>query len=105
MPIALPPAIEVPHGPIVDALMDRGFQVFAIHPKQLDRFRDRFSPAGAKDDGRDAVRTDPDCLRNLKPVETEVVQLREWSRMSDELGNYIRNYAELFFKNLTLFLF
>ena len=47
-------AIEVPHGPIVDALMDRGFQVFAIHPKQLDRFRDRFSPAGAKDDRRDA---------------------------------------------------
>jgi len=34
-------------------------------PKQLDRFRDRHSPAGAKDDGRDAfvladsLRTDP----------------------------------------------
>ena len=47
-------AIEVPHGPVVDALLDRGFAVYAINPKQLDRFRDRFSPAGAKDDSRDA---------------------------------------------------
>lgn len=48
-------AIETPHGPIVEALMDRGVAVFAINPKQLDRFRDRFSPAGAKDDRRDAL--------------------------------------------------
>ena len=36
-------AIEVPHGPVVDALIDRGFVVYAINPKQLDRLRDRFS--------------------------------------------------------------
>ena len=31
--------------------MERGFAVqSAINPKQLDRFRDRISPAGAKDD-------------------------------------------------------
>ena len=47
-------AIEVPHGPVVESLMERGFRVHAINPKQLDRFRDRFSPAGAKDDSRDA---------------------------------------------------
>jgi len=47
-------AIEVPHGPVVDALIDRGFVVYAINPKQLDRLRDRFSVAGAKDDRRDA---------------------------------------------------
>jgi predicted NBD/HSP70 family sugar kinase len=46
-------AIEVPHGPVVDALLDRGFAVHAINPKQLDRLRDRFSVAGAKDDRRD----------------------------------------------------
>jgi enolase len=34
--------------------LERGFQVYAINPKQLDRFRDRFSVAGAKDDRRDA---------------------------------------------------
>lgn len=41
-------AIEVPHGPIVEGLMERGSPVHSINPKQLDRFRDRFSPAGAK---------------------------------------------------------
>ena len=40
-------AIEVPHGPVVETLLDRGFKVYAINPRQLDRFRDRFSPAGA----------------------------------------------------------
>ena len=58
-------AIEVPHGPVVDALLDRGFAVHAINTKLLDRLRDRFSVAGAKDDRRDArvaaagLRTDP----------------------------------------------
>jgi len=47
-------ALETPRGPIVDACLARGCQVFAINPKQLDRFRDRFSVAGAKDDARDA---------------------------------------------------
>jgi hypothetical protein len=46
--------IEVPHGPVVDTLVDRGFVVHAINPKQLDRLRDRFSVAGAKDDRLDA---------------------------------------------------
>src|SRR3954454_11517640 len=40
-------AIEVPHGPGVDALLDRGFAVYAINPKQLERLRDRISVAGA----------------------------------------------------------
>jgi hypothetical protein len=51
-------AIKTPHGPIVEALMDRGITVFAInpkYPKQLHRFRDRFSAAGTKDDRRDAL--------------------------------------------------
>ena len=29
---ALAVAIEVPHGPVVDALLDRGFVVYAINP-------------------------------------------------------------------------
>lgn len=32
-------AIEVPRGAIVEGLLERGFHVFAINPKQLDRFR------------------------------------------------------------------
>jgi|TARA_B100001964_G_scaffold191548_1_gene213954 transposase len=84
-------AIEVPHGPVVESLMERGLKVHAINPKQLDRFRDRFSPAGAKDDSRDAqvlgdaLRTDPHCLRRLVPLDPVVIELREWSRITEEL--------------------
>ena len=85
---AIAVAIEVPHGPIVEALLERGFRVYAINPKQLDRFRDRFTVAGAKDDRRDAhvlgdsLRTDRHCFRQLS---AEVIELREWSRMSEDL--------------------
>ncbi len=84
-------AIETPRGPVVESLMERGFAVHAINPKQLDRFRDRLSPAGAKDDRRDArvlaaaLRTDPHCLRRLEPTDPAIVELREWSRISEEL--------------------
>ena len=65
-------AIEVPRGAIVEGLLDRGCHVFAINPKQLDRFRDRHSVAGAKDDRRDAfvladsLRTDQPSFRRLR---------------------------------------
>ena len=68
-PQAVGIAIETPHGPVVEAMMERGFAVHSINPRQLDRFRDRFSPAGAKDDSRDArvladaLRTDPHAFR------------------------------------------
>ena len=84
-------AIETPRGPVVESLMEHGFAVHSINPKQLDRFRDRFSPAGAKDDRRDArvlaaaLRTDPHCLRRLEPTDPAIVELREWSRLSEEL--------------------
>src|SRR6201993_4843167 len=90
-PPAIAVAIEVPHGPVVEALLERGFQVHAINPKQLDRFRDRFTVAGAKDDRRDAhvladsLRTDRHCFRQLSNDEPVIVQLREWSRMADDL--------------------
>ena len=63
--------IEVPHGPVVETLIDRGFVGHAINPKQLDRLRDRHSVAGAKDDRRDAyvvgdgVRTDRRLFRRV----------------------------------------
>jgi transposase len=83
--------IEVPHGPVVETLMERGFGVYSINPKQLDRFRDRFTVAGAKDDRRDAraladsLRTDGRAYRRLVPDDPVVVELREWSRMGVEL--------------------
>src|ERR687894_1174772 len=84
-------AIEGPHGPVVDALLARGFAVRAINPKQLDRLRDRFSVAGAKDDRRDArvaaagLRTDPHLFRPVQAGDPAVVELREWSRLAEEL--------------------
>ena len=90
-PQAIGAAIEVPHGPVVETLMGRGFAVHAINPKQLDRFRDRFSPAGAKDDRRDArtlgdaLRTDRHAFRRLDAAAPEIVELREWSRIASDL--------------------
>ena len=85
-------AIEVPHGPVVETLIERGFTVYAINPKQMDRFRDRFTLAGAKDDSRDAesmasaLRTDPRCFRPLAAMDPIVIELREWSRITEDLG-------------------
>jgi transposase len=84
-------AIETPRGPVVDGFLERGFQVYAMNPKQLDRFRDRFTVAGAKDDGRDAhvlgdaLRTDRHVLRRLALDDPLVIELREWSRMVEDL--------------------
>ena len=91
-PVQIRIAIEVPHGPVVETLIERGFMVHAINPKQMDRFRDRFSPAGAKDDSRDAevmgsgLRTDPHCFRLLALADPVVIELREWSRIAEDLG-------------------
>ena len=90
-PHAIGVAIEVPHGPVVETMMERGFTVHSVNPKQLDRFRDRWSPAGAKDDRRDAwtladaLRTDDQAFRRLDPAAPEIVELREWSRIAGDL--------------------
>jgi transposase len=85
-------AIEIPHGPVVETLIERGFAVHAINPKQMDRFRDRFTLAGAKDDSRDAevmasaLRTDARCFRRLAAADPIVIELREHSRIAEDLG-------------------
>src|SRR6185436_4133765 len=106
-------AIEVPHGPVVDAVLDRGFAVYAINPKQLDRLRDRISVAGAKDDRRDArvaaagLRTDPHLFRRVLAGDPSVIELREWSRLAEEvqqervrLGNRVRQQLWRYYPQL-----
>ncbi len=84
-------AIEVPRGALVDALLERGFPVWAINPKQLDRFRDRHTAAGAKDDRRDALvladslRTDPAAFRRVAVDDPVIIQLREWARVEEDV--------------------
>ena len=71
------PLLELP--PLLKTLLERGFKVHAINPKQMDRFRDRFTMAGAKDDSRDAevmassLRTDPRCFRPLAVADPTVI--------------------------------
>ena len=83
-------AIEVPHGPVVEALMEHGFVVHSLNPRQLNRFRNRFSPVGAKNGRRgarvltDALRTDRRFFRRLYPFEPEAVELRESTRIADD---------------------
>jgi transposase len=90
-PATIAVAIEVPHGSVVETLLERGYAVFSINPKQLDRFRDRFTVAGSKDDSRDAMvladslRTDGQLFRRLAMQPAILIELREWSRMHDEL--------------------
>jgi transposase len=84
-------AIETPRGAIVEVLVERGFHVFAVNPKQLDRFRDRHTVAGAKDDRRDAfvladsLRTDQPCFRRVVVDDPLIIQIRELSRIDEDL--------------------
>lgn len=106
-------AIETTRGAVVEGLLDRDFEVFSLNPKQLDRFRDRHTVAGAKDDRRDAyvladsLRTDLKLFRRLVVDEPAVVQLRELVRsdedlMRDEnrLANRIREHLLRYFPQM-----
>jgi hypothetical protein len=103
-------AIETPRGPVVDAFLDRGIAVYALNPKQLDRFRDRHSIAGAKDDRRDAfvlatsLVTDESCFREARIQDGRLVELRELVRLHEDLaaervalGNRLRDQLLRYF--------
>lgn len=63
--------IETDRGPWVAALVAAGYQVFAINPRQVARYRERHGTSGAKSDAGDAhtladmVRTDSHQLRQV----------------------------------------
>lgn len=92
-------AIELNRGAVVEGLLEHGFAVFGVNPKQVDRFRDRHTPAGAKDDRldafvlADALRTDAGRLRALSVDEPRIIQLREYSRLYDELQADLRRLS------------
>ncbi len=98
-PQCIAAAAEMPHGAMVEAFLERGYAVFAINPKQLDRFRDRFSVAGAKDDRRDAfvaaqaLRTDRYAFRPLLLGDPRVLRLRELTRAEESLQQDLRRAA------------
>jgi transposase len=90
-PAEIAVGLEVSDGPLIETLLEQGFAVFHLNPKQLDRFRDRYSPAGAKDDRRDArvgahaLLTDRVAFRRLMPPNPLTIQLRAANRLFQEL--------------------
>ena len=113
--------IETDRGLWVDALVGAGFQVYAINPLAVSRYRDRHNVAGAKSDAGDAkvladlVRTD---RHNHRPIagdspEAEAVKVVArahqnliWARNrhTNRLRNALREYypaALLIFDDLT----
>jgi hypothetical protein len=90
-PVLIGVAIEMTQDPDVEALLECGFYVYGINPKQVDLFCDPFAMAGSKDDWRDAqvladsLRTDRHAFPRLSNDEPVIVQLREWSHMVDDL--------------------
>jgi transposase len=79
-------AMEAPQGVMVEALLECGANVYSINPKQLDRFRDRHSVSGAKDDPLDAyvlatsLQTDPRLFRRISLPSPEMMRLSALSR-------------------------
>jgi transposase len=69
--------IETERGPWVQALIAAGYQVYAVNPLQVARFRERHGVSGAKSDTGDAhaladmVRTD---RHQLRPVASDSTQ-------------------------------
>ena len=77
--------IETERGPWVQALIAAGYQVYAINPLQVARYRERHGVSGAKSDTGDAhvladmVRTD---RHQLRPVAGDSRRGRRRSRSS-----------------------
>ena len=79
-------ALERPDGLLVTTLLAVGYTIYALNPKQVDRYRDRTRLAGAKSDPADAellariLLTDRDRHRPLQPSSATVEELRAIAR-------------------------
>jgi transposase len=84
-------AIELHSSLLLDHLLGLGVKVYGINPKSAERARDRFTPAGLKDDERDAwslaefLRTSHQHLRPLQPDTPRTVELQEWVGLREQL--------------------
>jgi len=75
-------AIETCHGAWIQPLLDRGYAIYPVNPKTVERFREALSAAGNKSDKIDRkvlamflVTFHQDCLP-LRPDAPEIVSLR-----------------------------
>jgi endonuclease III len=106
-------AIETPRGALVETLVERQFEVYSINPKQMDRFRDRHTVAGAKDDRKDAyvladsLSTDRHLFHRVHLDEAQVIRIREHSRIEEDLlqeqvraGNQLRELLRRYYPQM-----
>ena len=83
--------IETDRGPWVAALVAAGYEVFAVNPLSVARFRDRHAVSGAKSDAGDAhvladmVRTDAHQLRPVAGDSAEVESIKVVARVHKTL--------------------
>ena len=69
--------------------------MYSLNPKQMDRFRDRHTVPGAKDDSRDAfviadsLRTDRHLFHRIRLDEAGIFRLRELGRTEEDLQREI----------------
>jgi transposase len=102
-------AIERPSGLIVDALVEAGHQLFAIHPNAVKASRPRYRSHGGKCDASDAylladlLRTDGHRWTALSPQSDSIRALRALVRSRDDLvatrvalGNQLYSTLEAF---------
>lgn len=107
-------AIERPSGLIVDALVEAGHQVFAIHPNAVKASRPRYRSHGAKSDASDAylladlLRTDGLRWSALSPQSDSIRALRALVRTRDDLvaarvalANQLRSTLDAFWPGAT----
>jgi len=84
-------AIERPDGPVIDALLEAGLPVVVIASRHVKALRTRHGLAGNKDDRADAfiladaLRTDGQRLRPLRPDAPATVALRATVRARKDL--------------------
>src|SRR5215207_9199069 len=103
-------AIEGPDGPVVEALLEAGLEVFVIAPNQVKNLRSRYGSAGNKDDRFDAymladvLRTDRARLRPLTRDSDQTLTLPMTVRTRQDLvtarvamANQLRGHLETVF--------
>ncbi|MYF03319.1 MAG: IS110 family transposase [Gammaproteobacteria bacterium] len=84
--------LETSVGSVVKSCQTLGYEVYAINPIQLDRFRDRHYPAGAKDDRREALLLvtalclEPHLVRPVEIEDEDTMQLRLRNRRRNAFG-------------------
>lgn len=84
-------AIETKDSLLVDFLLELGYSLFFLSPKQTDRFRDRHRLSTAISDSfdayvlADAVRTDVHLFRMLPPLDGVSLRLRVLTRSRERL--------------------